>query len=399
MTLVFRKQPSGGRGEYELSGESGGYDAASFDGFGFILETPFGPKETDLILSHQGAKRRTRRTTNDNDSMQIGRQAAALLLLPEGTRDERATSKALPIILTKRYILDLRVELATVGAGMALLTPVEAVARSGSETDESRVVRIPVRERFDLIERVLAARDRLPEAVRVELDSIAAILQQTNTIKRPLEQAVNSLQLSLERVSPEYLPGSDPVPAIANLLGWAAAPEIPTPPETPSDDPVVRLRTENILRARRARGYSASVFRKNVQRAYKFRCLFCGSKWPPPQKGLSPGVDAAHILPWGEFDLDHVTNGVILCKQHHWAFDNHLLVLSYANNKYYVAIQLEDTVGYADDPTIKTELERVCGPVPLDHLPAKVAERPDPTFIEMLYAGRSTPLLRTVARN
>jgi hypothetical protein len=391
MTLVFRKQPGGergavGRGEYELSGESRGYDAGSLNEVGFILETPFGPKETDLILSHQGGKRRLRRTVDDPDSMQIGRQAAALLLLPECTRVESATSKALPILLTKRYILDLHVELVVLDSGMALLTPTVAFARSGTETDENLVVRIPVRERFETIERILAEREKLPEQVRTPLDTIAAILQQTNTLKRPLEQAVKALQQALELVAFDYLPTSDPVPAIAHILGFGEAPQIPTPPETPSDDPVVRLRSENILRARRARGYSASVFRKNVQRAYKFRCLFCGSKWPPPQKGLAPGVDAAHILPWGEFDLDHVTNGIILCKQHHWAFDNHLLVLGYANNKYYVAIQLEDTVGYADDPTIKTELERVCGPVPLDHLPAKVAERPNPTFIEMLYA-------------
>jgi hypothetical protein len=386
VTLVFRKQPSGGRGEYELSGESGGYDAGSLDGYGFVLQTPFGPKETDLILSHQGGKRRLRLTENNPDSMQIGRQAAALLMLPEGTRDERATSKALPIVLTKRYILDLRVELANLESGMAVLTPVMAVARSGRETDEDRVFRIPVGERFQLIERILAEREGVPEPVRGRLDTIAAILQQTNTLKRPLERAVNDLQVSLETASADYLPGSDPVPALTNLLGFGPAPDVPDPPETPKDDPVVRLRTESILRSRRARGYAAYIFRQKVQRAYDFRCLFCGLRAPAPRKGLMPGVDAAHILPWGEFDLDVVSNGIILCKQHHWAFDNHLLILEHGKNEYRVRLQLEGTTGYAEDPATVADLSRVCGVLPSEHLPNKTDQRPDPAFIDMLYA-------------
>lgn len=387
MTLEFRKQPGGqrgiaGRGEYELSGESNGHDVASLNGCGFILETPFGQKETDLILSNQGGKRRLRLTTGNG--IQIARQAAAILLLPEVTRTESATSNALPIVLTKRYLLDLRVELTSVNSGMAIVRPTEAVARSGTN-DEKLTVHIPTAERFRTIERVLSQREELPDSVGKALGVIADLLGQ-RTIGLPLEKAIKGLQEALEDVSPEYLPGSDPIPYLASLLGFGEAPDVPIPPEMPRGDNEIRLKSEFIYRLRRARGRSADTFRKKVQRAYDYRCLFCGLRAPAPRRGATPGVDAAHILPWGEYDLDVVQNGMILCKQHHWAFDNHLLIFGFQKNRYHVDLLLDGTEGYVEDAQTVEELSRVCGQIPLEHLPTKMTDRPDPVFIERLYS-------------
>jgi putative restriction endonuclease len=33
-------------------------------------------------------------------------------------------------------------------------------------------------------------------------------------------------------------------------------------------------------------------------------------------------VEAAHILPFAEFHYDHPRNGIALCRNHHWGFDN-----------------------------------------------------------------------------
>ena len=52
----------------------------------------------------------------------------------------------------------------------------------------------------------------------------------------------------------------------------------------------------------------------------------CGLHLPRTSVNASAGVDAAHILPWADYDLDHVCNGICLCKHHHWAFDEGLLV-------------------------------------------------------------------------
>ena len=52
------------------------------------------------------------------------------------------------------------------------------------------------------------------------------------------------------------------------------------------------------------------------------------------------GVDAAHILPWSQFDLDATKNGLCLNKQCHWAFDEGLFCLSFdeTENAYIVSI-------------------------------------------------------------
>ena len=36
-------------------------------------------------------------------------------------------------------------------------------------------------------------------------------------------------------------------------------------------------------------------------------------------------IDAAHLLPWDRFHNDHPTNGLALCKNHHWAMDRQVI--------------------------------------------------------------------------
>lgn len=105
MALYFSHQPSGGRGEYELAGVSGDVSAATLDGHGFLLDTiTFGVKDTDLILSDQGGKRRLRSTAAS--PMLIQRQVGALLCLPKSTRDRSRVSNGQPVMIDGRYVLD-----------------------------------------------------------------------------------------------------------------------------------------------------------------------------------------------------------------------------------------------------------------------------------------------------
>lgn len=72
-----------------------------------------------------------------------------------------------------------------------------------------------------------------------------------------------------------------------------------------------------------------------VREAYDYRCLFSGERFPKLKIFDSAGVDGAHILPWSTHGLNSVKNGICLCKQCHWGFDNGLLRLdfdSHSNN-------------------------------------------------------------------
>jgi putative restriction endonuclease len=62
-----------------------------------------------------------------------------------------------------------------------------------------------------------------------------------------------------------------------------------------------------------------SLFPRVVKNLYEDACAVCALAVRSEQGGGI--VDAAHILPFGEFHNDDPRNGVALCKNHHWGFD------------------------------------------------------------------------------
>lgn len=67
-----------------------------------------------------------------------------------------------------------------------------------------------------------------------------------------------------------------------------------------------------------ARKYRAADFRGRILSAYRHQCAACGV-----QLKL---IDAAHIIPVAsDASTDETTNGIALCKSHHWAYDRNLI--------------------------------------------------------------------------
>lgn len=79
--------------------------------------------------------------------------------------------------------------------------------------------------------------------------------------------------------------------------------------------------SDEIYRKIKSRGYSQIIFRKALLIAYKSKCAFCNTS-------LNSILQAAHIIPWNSANdkqkLD-VRNGLLLCANHHYLFDNGLL--------------------------------------------------------------------------
>lgn len=67
------------------------------------------------------------------------------------------------------------------------------------------------------------------------------------------------------------------------------------------------------------------AFRRIVLEAYDFQCAACGLRIKLPDADVT-FVDGAHIIPFGVSRNDHPTNGLALCKNHHWAMDRYLIV-------------------------------------------------------------------------
>jgi len=62
-----------------------------------------------------------------------------------------------------------------------------------------------------------------------------------------------------------------------------------------------------------------AAFRKVITSIYDYRCAFCGLRIIDSK--FQNIVDASHIKPFSEFRDDRITNGLSLCKNHHWALD------------------------------------------------------------------------------
>ncbi len=67
------------------------------------------------------------------------------------------------------------------------------------------------------------------------------------------------------------------------------------------------------------------AFRRIVLKAYDHQCAACGLRIKLPEADLT-FVDGAHLIPFNISGNDHPTNGLALCKNHHWAMDRFLIV-------------------------------------------------------------------------
>lgn len=66
-----------------------------------------------------------------------------------------------------------------------------------------------------------------------------------------------------------------------------------------------------------------AAFARLIRRVYDYQCAMCGLRIITP--GGSTPIDAAHLIPWNESHDDSPTNGIALCKLHHWAMDAGLI--------------------------------------------------------------------------
>jgi putative restriction endonuclease len=67
------------------------------------------------------------------------------------------------------------------------------------------------------------------------------------------------------------------------------------------------------------------AFRRKILSIYDHQCAACGLRIKLPAGNDVSFIDAAHLIPFSESQNDHPTNGLALCKNHHWAMDRKLI--------------------------------------------------------------------------
>lgn len=67
------------------------------------------------------------------------------------------------------------------------------------------------------------------------------------------------------------------------------------------------------------------AFRRKILEIYDHQCAACGLRIKLPAGNDVSFIDAAHLIPFAESRNDHPTNGLALCKNHHWAMDREVI--------------------------------------------------------------------------
>ncbi len=67
------------------------------------------------------------------------------------------------------------------------------------------------------------------------------------------------------------------------------------------------------------------AFRRKILEIYDHQCAACGLRIKLPAARDVSFIDAAHLIPFAKSFNDHPTNGLALCKNHHWAMDRDII--------------------------------------------------------------------------
>lgn len=377
-------QRSGGRGEYEVVGSHSGYTAMTLEGWSFNIRWPDGVvRETDLWLDPADSGKPRLRSLRQQ-AFQIGRQVAAMLLLPDPRREFAETASGIPVARSKQYVLTrLGFGPDTEFTGIQDVVTIDPVfVDLDNQTDKET---IGVKNRWSRVNTIYLSCDLLPDDLAAEVRDHREMMATGSPIDANLVGVVLRIQKKLAQHFPSWGQEQDPLPALERMLGIVPAdvPDLPPPDEIGEEEPVVSARSAAEYRLAKMRGSAGRLFSLQVREQYHHRCAFCGAMLGGVP-AVRSGVDAAHILAWSKFDLDIVPNGMALCKLHHWAFDAALMMPVYDGS----AIQLQFTeLAVENFDTFSLEkLGRHGSFVSEDWLPTDRKLWPEKKYLERLYA-------------
>lgn len=116
----------------------------------------------------------------------------------------------------------------------------------------------------------------------------------------------------------------------------------------------------------------SAAFRRLILETYDYQCVACGLRIRLPNDFTV--VDAAHMIPFSVGHNDHPTNGLALCKNHHWAFDRYLITPT-ERGVWKVSSQIEPRRSPGEAELAKLDGERLLPPRKEEYLPSSEAVR------------------------
>lgn len=378
---------SGGRGEYEVAGSQAGIRALDLVGLKIVFELlPNFEVNTGNIIRHTQGKPRIRlqkRPAGEPIFKHAYLVLADALLMPKPKREISITpGDKLQLVDNNFSVTSIQFEIIRRDTVNVVVYPTNIIL---SNSDDKQA-RIDVVERMRILLNVWAYAEQntgtLPDLVR---NHKAAFLSGS-------EENISSAAKAIKAFFHD--PG-DPLRQILtdfelsdSFTYWMGLHTNDVEDYIVDDDlndlqEAARNRLKQ-WRLQACRGNDGTKFSRNVKEAYRHTCFFSGYFLPKTSLTGSAGVDSAHILPWAEYDLNSVKNGLCLSKLCHWAFDSGILRLSYKPDaeEYMLTIpgkyqELEQS-GEID----LSPFRQLVGVIPRSRLPQNRNDWPNPEYIE-----------------
>ena len=382
MRIALR--PSGGRGDFELAGSYNGLHASD------LLEKRqlFQISPVLLIDGKAKAHRLAGKPRIRPELSEGGRHAyvflSALLLLPSSRRELSVTPDTPTQLRAGEYtVAGIDVDVVSNDADRVTFAPTAVWARS-----RGGLLKIDFVERMAVVTALwnIAAVSSGPIASLMSDHKLSAGYDSHDRVIR----AASAIQK-------HFGTNEDVMPALLRAFGLAgpsslaltAVSEQIADFESEDNDTLpAESQRERVRKWRRQadRGPGARDFSVQVRQAYDFRCLFSGERFPKLSLFDSAGVDGAHILPWSVHQLNSVANGICLCKQCHWAFDNGLLHLDFDTDAkvYLLSIPKRVEIASKNSGFDLDHFQSKTGKIDAARLPANPKFWPSPAYLQEL---------------
>lgn len=384
MRITF--QPSGGRGEYEISDYApNGLKPSDLKGLFIRLLLGEIELHTQVQLTKDQGKYRLR-VIPKGSYPQVQIQVANALMLPHPARQENLMGSGELVLQNGSYIIkNILFGEVTYHDGNDFFTAELLTLDCKNQTVEDE--QIAVIKRMADIEMIWQQQRNFPTNIADILNQHETYVRAGKAIPRGTSRLIEDLQKQMESYSIgleiPYTGTTDIVPALLTALNEVVE-EIPLSLDQIEPEQVTLRQRERVkwqIWARR-RGAASIRFSKEVRAAYYSRCVMCGGCFPTTALNGKPGVDAAHILPWADYDLDEVYNGISLCKLHHWAFDEGILLIMFREGKYFVELSKGATLLLSEPYFSIDILCQVVGEIPRDRLPTQLSDWPKPSLLD-----------------
>lgn len=378
---------SGGRGEYEVAGSHESIRVHDVFDRQIVLELLPGFRfPTNNYVRHTQGKPRVRLLDPHSDS-HVYLILAAILLLPKPKREIGATPGGkLQIYKDNFSVMSIPFDVVELTTTEIVVSPTQMVL-SNSTFDS---VRLDVIERLRIVMACWEAASKQNSALAT------AITQHKNAFNSHNVKAVISAAESIRLATIEP---DDPLRHITKDLGLPNLDELMwLGVHATETDEALALGEENLEELKEAarnrmkvwrqiamRGAAGAKFSLQVREAYDHTCIFTGMRLPKTPMTGSSGVDAAHILPWAEYDLNSISNGLCLSKLCHWAFDAGILQLTFDDPSSKYQLQVSPAALSAESAGLLklNGLKDIQGVVSSSLLPKDSANWPKPSFLKV----------------